>query len=233
MKLTFPLLTAALAAFFAFQGSPGFAQSDEAERVPKADCELHVWGTLNISAIDRDDSYSHVPLGTLTQTYWRELPLEERMRKTLSLPMQREILEESQLLSHPVLEGRKLTWHTTPSFAGDFTNKEAMNNWKRASASTSECYSELHYAYVTFLDQPGKDVLQSGWILRHFGDQDQPIEWAWDGGYEKTEREFWTGEASREAVQTEVTANVRENFRKFLTRRKIKRVLRAMNADAQ
>ncbi len=174
------------------------ALDDEVRRADESQCELHVWTTSNINAANVDHTFILAPGGSIGQSVWTEPTVQGRMERLLTSDVQREILEGSELVSHPVLKSRKLVWHAEPSPQRNWTDKKEMSVWPRHAGSDAACYSELHYGYITFLDQPGKDVLQTGWFLRHFENQELPVRWGWAGGYEKSKRSVWTNEGSVE-----------------------------------
>ena len=106
-----------------------------------------------------------------------------------------------------------------------------MGGWGRHAGSQATCYAELHFGWLTFLDQPQKNILQSGWLLRYFGDAELPSRRAFEGSYTRSPKLAWQSEADRLQTRTHLAEIIGENFRKFLTRRKIRKVLAAMADD--
>lgn len=70
-------------------------------------------------------------------------------------------------------------------------------------------------------------------MLRYFGDADEAQRIVIEGGSESTDHFVWGPDAQPPEAVAALRTSFAENLRKFLTRRKAKRVLRMMAQDYQ
>ncbi len=216
----------ALAAILIACASPAFSQ----------DCELHVWPSGQINAVDKDNS-AHV-LGdmiTVTSTYTTVDPVGRSIGEAIGPERQIGLIRAFELERVAGLAAFRPVFHTGEVAPADFSRHWLDKDFAeggRLSSSQSDCYAELHVVAVTYLDQPMKDTLHTIFVLRYFGDADMARLIATDGGYHKTQKVSWTSDEQAKDGRRALATSFSENLRKFFMRRKVKRLLAHMASFA-
>ena len=216
---------AAIAIYIGMTATPLAAQA-----ISEHSCELHIWPTKNVNAIDKTNALDST--GTIVSAFRADIPIQERIAQIATAEFQRQALESSGLLNHPAFTERTIIWHDEPSPERNWSDKKAMAMWGRHASSASPCYAELHAGWFTLLDQPLKDVLQNGWMVRDFGASELPASWAFEGGYTNASSFDWDTEEAAVSSRDSLKSLIGENFRKFLSRRKVKKVLAGMVVES-
>lgn len=124
-------------------------------------CELHVWPSDRIGAVDKDN-HSFMAGGlSLTSTFTTYEDVGQSLAAALPSSSQAEVMASFPFDHTEQLAGYEIIIHSdevTPQEYA-FFHLDGVGEGARLSDSASPCYAELHTILVTYLDQPMKDVL--------------------------------------------------------------------------
>lgn len=195
-------------------------------------CELHIWPSDQISAVDKDNSVTFLgDMMTVTSTLETVDSVGRSIAEAIGPRRQIELMRAFDFQSVPGLGRYKPIFHegeVAPSeYAQQWLDKDFAEG-KRRSSPNSDCYMELHVVFVTYLDQPAKDTLHTIFVMREFGDAFEARGIATGGGYHKSENIAWTDQVQSEEARQALALSFSENLRKFFERRKVKRLLRQL-----
>lgn len=195
-------------------------------------CELHIWPTGSINAVDKDNNLTLVDGGIgVESSYTAVEGVARSIAAAIGPARQLELIRAFPLKAVPQFARHELVFHdgevSPPDYPTQWLNK-GFAEGQRLSTSQSLCYAELHVMFVTYMDQPLKDTLHTIFVLRYFAAQSTTIAAAADGGYHKTDSIVWGGADQDEVARASLAAAFTENLTKFFKRRKIKRILEQM-----
>lgn len=199
---------------------------------PTQSCELHIWPTSAINAVDKDNwvastgsgldiGYSLTTVESVSESLAAAIPPSEQI----------DAIRSSTLQEFAPLDRYRLTFHREPVEGEHYDRKwldKTVGHGTRHADSRSPCYTELHVVFITFLDQPMKDITQTIFLLRYFGAADATTDVAVDGGGYGTPGFVWSAEPQSADTKAAIKTAFQENLKKFLQRRKTKRLLQKM-----
>lgn len=192
-------------------------------------CELHIWPSGSINAVDKDNNLTFVggSLG-VESTYETVEPVARSIAKAIGPDSQLDLIRQFDLSSVPQFASHRLVFHdgelSPPDYPKQWLNR-GFAEGTRLSNSRSRCYTELHVMFVTYMDQPLKDTLHTGFVMRHFGASDRTLAAAAEGGYHKTSNIVWGGAEQDDEAKAALAASFKANLTKFFKRRKIRKIV--------
>lgn len=193
------------------------------------DCELHVWPSGQISAVDKDNHVSFLGnIMEISSSYTADATTARGIAAAVSPERQLAMMDEFGLGKVSGLGAFTPVFHAgevaPPDYPKQWLDKDFAQG-ARLSDSQAACYAELHVVFVTYVDQPLKDTLHTIFVLRWFGADMTTRGVAPDGGYHKAANVTWGTPEQDAAGQAALSASFRENLTKFFKRRKVLRLL--------
>lgn len=197
--------------------------------VQAVECELHVWPSGQISAVDKDNHVSFLgSIMELSSSYTADPTTAQGIAGAVSPARQLAMMQEFGLDKVAGLGAFKPVFHEGEVAPADYPKQwldKTFAQGPRLSDSQAGCYAEMHVVFVTYVDQPLKDTLHTIFVLRWFGPDATTRAIATDGGYHKAADVAWGSAAQGEAGRAALAASFRENLTKFFKRRKVVRLL--------
>lgn len=194
-----------------------------------ANCELHVWPTSDLYAVDKDNTVGSSG-GALEIGYTLSSVQTVADRVTLALQPANQLdeIRGFNLAAYQGLTKYEVIYHdqpATPRFRAWLD--KGIGDGPRISDSPAECYAELHVVFATLLDQPMKKILQTVFIFREFGAADDAQRVVIEAG-STTAAEFAFDAAEKsDAANANLRRAFRANLGEFLGRRKMQRILKS------
>lgn len=168
MKLRLLLSTLVLA----LSGTAARAQSP-------SDCELHIWPTNSFHAV----SHGWAPGAGLGGTVSPREEVQRTLSQVAGGDFQRSALEKINLGASGRFAGYRIVFHepTAEPLYGNWILKD-VGAGARNTASTSQCYAELHVIFITYLKTAMSKKIQTAFVFREFDGGQTATRWAADAG---------------------------------------------------
>jgi len=190
-------------------------------------CELHVWPTPHLYAVFHGATARSILQRNPAGEVLPRQNTQQMLIETAGGNFQSEAIDELRLDGAGRFAGHQVIFHPAPA-------ESRFANWidrnigagTRESASTAQCYSELHVVFITHFKTALSKRIQTAFVFREFGPSGPATGWAVDAA-SNSAPSFPSGSAAEdEQARLDLRRAFQQNLRDFLGSRAMRRLRR-------